>query len=54
MNVSARDSKIQERGCVVPDQPQHIRNSEALSAFHALRLVFDTAALHFQNTLSAP
>src|SRR6266496_5147970 len=36
-----------ERGCVVLDQPQHAANSRRLRASHALRLVFDTAALRF-------
>ena len=31
----------------VLNQPQHTRNLRGLEAFHALRLVFDTAALHF-------
>jgi hypothetical protein len=39
-----------DRGCVVGDQPQHHRIPQAFRAFHALRPVFDTAALHFQNT----
>src|SRR5437867_1506190 len=34
-----------ERGCVVLDQPQHAASSRRLRTSHALRLVFDTAAL---------
>src|SRR5437773_12515811 len=34
-----------ERGCVVLDQPQHAASSRRLRTCHALRLVFDTAAL---------
>jgi hypothetical protein len=35
-----------ERGCVVLDQPQHAMKSQIMLA-PSLRLVFDTAALHF-------
>src|SRR5206468_440528 len=39
-----------ERGCVVFDQPQHTPKFLALlTCSTALRLVFDTAALHFQK-----
>src|SRR6266516_1471344 len=34
-----------ERGCVVLDQPQRAASSRRLRTSHALRLVFDTAAL---------
>ena len=34
-----------ERGCVVLDQPQHIAKTVRLRILHAMRLVFDTAAL---------
>src|SRR5438067_1126358 len=36
-----------ERGCVVINPPQHTLNLPGFETFHALRLVFDTAALHF-------
>jgi hypothetical protein len=42
-----------ERGCVVLDQPQPLGIFQRFCVFHRLRLVFLTAALHFQNTLSA-
>jgi hypothetical protein len=41
-----------ERGCVVLDQPQPLGIFQRFCVFNLLRLVFDTAALHFQNTLS--
>src|SRR5437667_440641 len=40
-----------ERGCVVLDQPQHAARSRRLRASHALRLVFDTAALRWRAML---
>jgi hypothetical protein len=40
-----------ERGCVGGDQPQHHRIPQTFRARHVLRLVFDTAALQFQNSL---
>src|SRR6266536_1077089 len=46
--VAARGT---ERGCVVLDQPQHAAGSRPLRTSHALRLVFDTAALR-QNRKS--
>jgi hypothetical protein len=36
-----------ERGCVVLDQPQHAMKSRLIMLAPSLRLVFDTAALHF-------
>ena len=44
--------RVTERGCVVLDQPQHAGNSPRLRTPHALRLVFDTAAL--RPALDAP
>ncbi len=37
--------KKPERGCVVPDQPQHVEKSGALRPVRTLRLVCDPAAL---------
>jgi hypothetical protein len=36
-----------ERGCVVLDQPQPLGTFQRFCVFQRLRLVFDTAALHF-------
>src|SRR5881396_2928051 len=41
-----------ERGCVVLDQPQHAASSPRLRTSHALRLVFDTAALRSNGARS--
>ncbi len=41
-------SKKMERGCVVLDQPQGAANPWRLPTSHALRLVFDSAALRFR------
>src|SRR5262245_44023297 len=38
-------NRCPERGCVVRDQPQHFAKAWLSGIFHALRLVFDTAAL---------
>ncbi len=40
-----------ERGSVVLDQPQPSGNLEQFRLLYVLRLVFDTAALHFSNRL---
>src|SRR5436309_16098021 len=43
-----------ERGCVVLDQPQHAASSRRLRTSHALRLVFDTAALRSKCAVDTP
>jgi hypothetical protein len=39
------ENRGQERGCLVLDQPQHLAKAWLSGIFHALRLVFDAAAL---------
>ena len=47
-------SENTERGCVVLDQRQQAADTEWLGARHALRLVFDTAALRFHPSGRTP
>ena len=46
-------ARVEQAGQIPVNQPQHTRNLPGFETFHALRLVFDAAALHFKTRSKA-